>query len=179
MVQIFIKDNSSKTLDINYSDTIKDVKLKIFNKIPSDQMRLIFEGKQLEDTNLISDYNIKKESTIHLVFCLRGGKRDTTKDKFFNIGPNFTDIRLAPLAPLEPLEPLEPEPLETLLSRYPLQSLYPPYRPVSSQGEPSSFYRQMPRNSQFLRPLPPRRRVSIPITTNLATNTTSNEVVIR
>ena len=98
VIKILFKMLTGKNfyLLVKSSDTLKETKIKIENKekIPIEQQRLLFAGKELEDNKTFNDYNIKNEDTIHLALRLKGVMKILIKninEKILNLDANYSN----------------------------------------------------------------------------------------
>ena len=77
VIQLFVKSLTGRVIVVNVTimDSVRTLKAMIEREegISSDEQRLVYAGKQLEDGRILLDYNIQRDSTIDLLLRARGG----------------------------------------------------------------------------------------------------------
>ncbi|RXK37631.1 ubiquitin-40S ribosomal protein S27a [Tremella mesenterica] len=85
-MQIFVKTlpGTTLTLDLNSETTVDNVKslITLRQGIPESEQRLVFGGKQLQDGRTLGEYDVQKESTLHLMMSLDGGAKKRKKKNY-------------------------------------------------------------------------------------------------
>ncbi|XP_043094107.1 ubiquitin-like protein ISG15 [Puntigrus tetrazona] len=75
--QVFVRNEKGQTgtYDVDVNETVAQLQEKIYRKerVPVDQQRLVFNGRQLESGRKLQEYDIASGSTIHMTLRLRGG----------------------------------------------------------------------------------------------------------
>ncbi|XP_052413151.1 uncharacterized protein LOC127958353 [Carassius gibelio] len=75
--QVFVRNEKGQTgtYEVDINETVDQLQAKIYRKerVPMDQQRLIFNGRQLESGRKLQEYDISSGSSIHMTLRLRGG----------------------------------------------------------------------------------------------------------
>ena len=98
-MQIFVKTLSDKTitLDVNFSDTIANIKAKIEEKegLPVRRQKLKLCGKILKNNQMLSQCGVEKDCTLQLSpWCTHVAQHPPESRQITIMTPNGRDINL-------------------------------------------------------------------------------------